>query len=85
VKNGDASISSALNPYSSAVEWPFDGEDEGQRHHRADQVARDHDVLAIEPVERDSGERAGQHRGDGARQQNAAHYQTGVRSLSPPG
>jgi hypothetical protein len=33
-------------------------------------------LFAIEAVERHSGERAGQHRGDGARQQDAAHHQS---------
>ena len=57
----------------------FDGEDEAQRHDGADQVADDHDLFAIEAVERHSGERAGQHRGDGARQQDAAHHQSRAR------
>ena len=52
-----------------------DGEHEGQRQNGADEVARDHDALAVEAVESHAGDGAGQHGGDGAREHDAAHHQ----------
>ena len=48
VKNGDANISSALSKYSSQVSLARDRQDESERDHGADQIARDHDALAIQ-------------------------------------
>ena len=78
VKNGEASISSALSTYSSHVSVRLHRQDERHGHHGADQVARDHDLLAVQPVEHHARHRPDQHRRDGAREHHAAHHQPGI-------
>ena len=58
----------------------MDGENEGQRDHGTDEVARDHDALAVEAVEEHAGHRTGQHGGDGAGQHDARDHQAGTRT-----
>ena len=43
-----------------------EAQNESQRQHGADQIAGDHDMLAIEPVKHHAGDRSGEHGRDGA-------------------
>ena len=54
------------------------GRDEGKRDEAADQVAGDHDCLAIKAIEEYTGERSGQDCRDGARQHDAGDDGTTV-------
>src|SRR5579872_6536534 len=49
-------------------------QNETQGQDSADEVARDHDVLAIEAVEKHSGDGSGEDRWNSARKHDAAHY-----------
>ena len=57
------------------------GEDEAEGDHGAHQVARDHDFLAIQPVEHDTGDGARQDSGNRARKHHAADHQAGAGGL----
>ena len=48
--------------------------DETERHYGAQQVARNHDALAVQTVERHTGQRACEDRRDGAREHHAGHH-----------
>ena len=58
VKNGDATISSPLSTYSSHVSCRSTVRMKQRGDHGADQVARDHDALAVQAVEHHAGQRA---------------------------
>ena len=53
-------------------------QDETECEHGAYQIARDHDVLAVQTIEHHAGDGPGEHGGNGARQHDAAHRKTGV-------
>ena len=55
------------------------GENKAKRHQRANQVARDHNLFAVQPIEHHARDRAHGDRGDGSRQQNARDHQAGMR------
>ena len=57
------------------------GEDKGQGHYRADQIACQHDALAIETVEQHASHRTSQYSGNGARQHHAADHEPGAADL----
>ena len=56
----------------------IDREDETERHHGAQQVARNHHALPVEAIEQHAGQRPCQNRGNRARQHHAGHHHTVV-------
>ena len=53
-------------------------EDKTECEHGAHQVARDHDVLAVQAIEHHAGDGPREHGGDGARQHHSTHGKTGI-------
>src|SRR5262249_37780587 len=54
-------------------------QDEAQGHDGADHVARDHHPLAVEAIEQDAGDGAGQHSRNSARQHHATDSESRAR------
>ena len=63
----------------------YGGKDEAQSDKRTNQIAGDHDPLAVEAVENHAGQRAHGDRRDGARQQHAGHHHARMGKLHGQG
>lgn len=59
----------------------YDSKDEAESDERADEIAGDHDPLAVPAIEHHSGQRPHGDRRDGARQQHAGHHHARMGKL----